>query len=299
MLNRTSAPPAAALGVRPRRRAPRRSRATIASPRPAPFPRCSVPCPPRLKRLEGVREERRPGSPGPRRARAARRAVAPREPRRARSRRRRGAARCRRVAERLLEAQAVGGRARAPSARRRRSRARARSARRGEALGRRPSSSSRRRERARGATGRPPCVGAGEHQQVLGELRQPVGLLGGGAQRRSSSSRRALAAERQLELGPQDRQRRAQLVARVGDEAPLALERRLEPRRASRSASRRAGGSRRRRAAAAGAAPARRRRSPRPRAPHRLDRPQRRRGQPVAGERGEQQRERPADRAAA
>ena len=75
----------------------------------------------------------------------------------------------------------------------------------------------------------PPVVGAGDQQQVLGEVGQVVGLL----QRRMQrfAHRRAVAvAHRRLELGLDDGERRAQLVARVGQEAPLALERGLEAR---------------------------------------------------------------------
>ena len=75
------------------------------------------------------------------------------------------------------------------------------------------------------------------------------------AARRSSSSGDRGAAQRELELGREQGERRAQLVARVGDEAPLALERRPRGGRASRSASRRAGGSRRSPAAPAAALP--------------------------------------------
>ena len=74
---------------------------------------------------------------------------------------------------------------------------------------------------------------------------------------------RVLAAQRELELGAQDRQRRAQLVRGVGDERPLARERHLQPRRASRSACARAARSRR-----WPAGPAAARRSP-PRSPRR------------------------------
>ena len=56
---------------------------------------------------------------------------------------------------------------------------------------------------------------------------------------------RARPPQRELELGPQQGERRAQLVARVGDEAALVLDGRLRGGRACRSASPRAGGSRR------------------------------------------------------
>ena len=48
--------------------------------------------------------------------------------------------------------------------------------------------------------------------------------------RPASSSGRARLPKRELELGLEERQRRSQLVARVGDEPALARERRLEPR---------------------------------------------------------------------
>ena len=73
---------------------------------------------------------------------------------------------------------------------------------------------------------------------------------GGRSPRRPTAARRAAlpratAAQRQLELGLEDRQRRAQLVTRVGDEGALALEGVLEAREHARSASSRAGRSRR------------------------------------------------------
>ena len=87
-----------------------------------------------------------------------------------------------------------------------------------------------RRAQRRRADRQRPLVGARDHQQVLGEARQPVGLLGGRPHGRLELSRAPLA-QRQLELGPQDRQRRAQLVAGVGDEHALALERGPQPGR--------------------------------------------------------------------
>ena len=108
--------------------------------------------------------------------------------------------------------------------------------------------------------------------------------------RRSRSPARArsgvrLAPEGQLELGLEEGERRAQLVARVGDEAPLAREAVLDPgehlverlpqprdlvaRRAAPGAARRSDD-----AEISSRAP-----------PHRLDRPQRRAGEDVAAER--------------
>ena len=72
------------------------------------------------------------------------------------------------------------------------------------------------------------ALGLGDRQQVLGELGEPVGLLGGRGQRRPQLLGRAALGERQLQLGPQDRQRRAQLVAGVGDEGALVLQRLAE-----------------------------------------------------------------------
>ena len=104
----------------------------------------------------------------------------------------------------------------------------------------------------------------------------------------------AVPAQRQLELGAQDRQRRAQLVAGVGDERALARERDLQAaeHRVERVAQARDLVARRRHGQPAlglagqlGGAPA-----------HPLDGPQRGGGDGVAGQRGDQQRERAADR---
>ncbi len=75
----------------------------------------------------------------------------------------------------------------------------------------------------------PPLLGARDHEQIVGELGQPLDLLGRRANARVELAVGALAAERQLELQLEDRQRRAQLVACVGDQRPLAGERVLEP----------------------------------------------------------------------
>ena len=77
--------------------------------------------------------------------------------------------------------------------------------------------------------GQPALVGAGQHEQVLRELDEPVALGGGRRHGLAQLLRRAALAERQLELRPQERQRRAQLVARARHEAALALGRALEP----------------------------------------------------------------------
>ena len=68
----------------------------------------------------------------------------------------------------------------------------------------------------------------GNQEQRLRELREPVDLLGGGAKSCAELIRRLAMAKRQLELRPQERERRPQLVPGVRDELPLALERRLQ-----------------------------------------------------------------------
>ena len=100
----------------------------------------------------------------------------------------------------------------------------------------------------------------------------------------------AWAAQGELELRAQHGQRRPQLVARVGDEPPLVLERRLEPSEhvvQGRCEARDlvAGGWNRQ---AAGHGRSHRGGA----APHRLDRAKRRGGEPVSRERREQERER-------
>ena len=130
------------------------------------------------------------------------------------------------VAERLFEPQLVAAH---PQARRRP-----------------PPRSSRPRSRGAGRSARAPsleqlgdldllapqrelaAIEARDHQQVLREPHQPLRLLRGGRERRAQLLGRASAPQRQLQLGLEDAERRAQLVARVGDEAPLAHERRLE-----------------------------------------------------------------------
>ena len=134
------------------------------------------------------------------------------------------------VAERLAAAQRIDAMPAARPARRRGSRGPARAA--------------RSAKRSRGALeqladldtllgphGQLPVGGARDQQQILGELRQVVRLLERGDERLAHAAAVALRrAHRRLELGLQDRERRAQLVARVGDELALALEGVLEPR---------------------------------------------------------------------
>ena len=103
------------------------------------------------------------------------------------------------------------------------------------------------------------AVAAGARRRRRGQARagprqagQPVDFLLGGGERRSAPRRR-LSMRRHLELGLEDRQRGAQLVAGVGDEALLALERGAPPAAPPRPASSHAPG---------GARQQRRRRAP-------------------------------------
>ena len=75
----------------------------------------------------------------------------------------------------------------------------------------------------------PTAVELREDEQVVGEAPQAVDLLGCRAQRLLELLGRARATQGELELGLEQRQGRAELVARVGREAPLALEPVLEP----------------------------------------------------------------------
>ena len=152
---------------------------------------------------------------------------------------------------------------------------------------------------AREALGR---LAARERLQALEQVDHAV-LLGGhvGHERLALLERQLGVAGERVELGAQRGQRRAQLVAGVGGEAPRRLERALgggalgaEPRRASRSARRRAGAPRPGRPArrpAASRGPRRRgcaRRPPRSRASGRTASVVK----PPGGERGQRQRDR-------
>ena len=110
---------------------------------------------------------------------------------------------------------------------------------------------------------KPPVLGAREHQQVLGESHEPLDLLPRRPERRLQLLARAWPARSELELGLEQRERRAQLVARVGDEAALARDALLEPSDHLVQRLARGGGSRRAQAAVAAAGPTRRSRSPR------------------------------------
>ena len=101
----------------------------------------------------------------------------------------------------------------------------------------RPPSAARRASRSRavssssaassgsGAHRQAPAVGAGDHEQVVGQAGQPLGLLAGAGHRAPQLGHGPGAAVGQLQLGPEDGQRRAELVAGVGDEVALALQR--------------------------------------------------------------------------
>jgi hypothetical protein len=66
-------------------------------------------------------------------------------------------------------------------------------------------------------------VGAREDEEVLGQADEPVGLARGRPERLLQLFRRARVPKGDLELGFQERKRRPQLVAGVGDESPLPL----------------------------------------------------------------------------
>jgi hypothetical protein len=66
------------------------------------------------------------------------------------------------------------------------------------------------------------AVGAREQQQVVGQPAEPLGLLDGRGGRRLQVRAGGLVARHELELGPQHRERAAQLVAGVGDERAFA-----------------------------------------------------------------------------
>ena len=139
-----------------------------------------------------------------------------------------------------------------------------------------------------------PAIGAGDQQQVLGELGQAIDLLRRPAHRLAQLLRRAAVAQRQLELRAQQRERRSQLVPGVRDEVALALEGVLEPLEhlvqrlaeplelvSSRGNREPLAG---RLGRDLGRAPA-----------HGLDRPERETGEKVPGDRGEDERDRACD----
>src|SRR3989440_6791024 len=67
-------------------------------------------------------------------------------------------------------------------------------------------------------------LGPGEQEQVVRDARQSLRVLRGAPDRRLELFWRPSAAKRQLELRLEQREWRAQLVARVGDEASLSRE---------------------------------------------------------------------------
>jgi hypothetical protein len=74
------------------------------------------------------------------------------------------------------------------------------------------------------------ALGARHQEQIVDQARQALRLVDGGADSAGELRARGAVARDELELGPEHRQRRAQLVAGVGGEAALALEAVLEPR---------------------------------------------------------------------
>jgi hypothetical protein len=73
-----------------------------------------------------------------------------------------------------------------------------------------------------------PGIAGRDDQQILGELAEPIGLVADDAQRVAQRLGRVVGAQRDLDLGLEDGQRRPQLVAGVGDERSLALAGALE-----------------------------------------------------------------------
>jgi len=132
---------------------------------------------------------------------------------------------------------------------------------------------------------------AGDEQQVVGERDQPVGLFCGGPDRGFEFLPGAGLSEREVELGAQQRERRAQLVTGLGDEQAFVLERRLEP---PEHVVQRLGEARDLVPTARDrkpAPPASRRRSPRPSSAS-LPRPERRTSKHITGECRDEQRQR-------
>ena len=72
-------------------------------------------------------------------------------------------------------------------------------------------------------------LAAGDQQQVLGELREAVGLLSCRDEREAPVARLGVGVQRDLDLGLEDRQRGAQLMARGGQELALVARRGVEP----------------------------------------------------------------------
>ncbi len=131
-------------------------------------------------------------------------------------------------------------------------------------------------------------------EQILGELREPVRLAADRTDGGLELVPSARGLERQLDLGLQVRERSPELVACVGDEAPLPLERRLqapEHRVQRLSEAVELVPRLRQRQLLAGAVAGDPRRPP----PHRLDRSQGGPGQGVATGRGQRKQQREPD----
>ena len=209
----------------------------------------------------------------------------------ARSSRRRSGARCRPCCR--PPGRAAAGRRAARARRRRRTSIRrpASSAAAGEAALDRLEGRRRGRSRSSRSGSSPRSVWAIVSRSSESWVRRSVSSAAEASAARSSSGERP-CGQGQLELGAEDRQRRAQLVAGVGDEGALVLQRVAEPvehlvQRLPEPRDLVAGGGDRQALVRRGGRDLRG-----PRA-HRLDRAQRRGGDPVAGDRGEEQR-RPA-----
>jgi hypothetical protein len=76
----------------------------------------------------------------------------------------------------------------------------------------------------------PALLCAGEQQQVLGQARESLGAVRGRTESLAQLVRRTSAREGELELSPEQCERRPQLVTRVGGEPALAGETGLDPR---------------------------------------------------------------------
>jgi hypothetical protein len=78
------------------------------------------------------------------------------------------------------------------------------------------------------AEGKPSVVGLREYEEVFRESHEPVRLGRRGPESLLQLGRGSRLPQREVELGLQKRERSAELMARVGDEAPLPLDRALE-----------------------------------------------------------------------
>ena len=108
------------------------------------------------------------------------------------------------------------------------------------------------------------ALGLGDRQQVLGELGEAVGLLGGGGERGAQFLRRAVLGEGELELGAEDRQAACAARGRRRRRRPARAPARRRAGPASRSASPPGARPRRGCRGPAGVRRGRRWRSPRP-----------------------------------